>query len=142
MKNYKDRPKYKKLLQHQFILKYEQESVDVGAWYKSTQRLVNLKEASVNTGSAVASTSNSLSVAGATSSSASSAKSGATTKPGISFDTTNLKPLPSPRTVRSNKNYFSTRYEASFLFRYLLPAFQRPRHFLSTVKMAHEAISY
>ena len=37
MKNYKDRPKYKKLLQHQFILKYEQESVDVGAWYKSTQ---------------------------------------------------------------------------------------------------------
>ena len=111
MKNYKDRPKYKKLLQHQFILKYEQESVDVGAWYKSTQRLVNLKEASVNSGSAAASTSNSLSVAGAAaSSSASSAKSGATTKPGISFDTTNLKPLPSPRTVRSNKNYFPNRY--------------------------------
>ena len=120
MKNYKDRPKYKKLLQHQFILKYEQESVDVGAWYKSTQRLVNLKEASVNSGSTVASTSNSLSVAGvAASSSASSAKSGATTKPGISFDTTNLKPLPSPRTVRSNKNYFPNRYDfvlQGFLF--------------------------
>ncbi len=35
MKNYKDRPKYKKLLLHPFILKYEREEVDVGAWYRS-----------------------------------------------------------------------------------------------------------
>ena len=35
MKNYKDRPKYKKLLLHPFILKYEREDVDVGAWYRS-----------------------------------------------------------------------------------------------------------
>ena len=35
MKNYKDRPKYKKLLLHPFVLKYEREEVDVGAWYRS-----------------------------------------------------------------------------------------------------------
>ena len=35
MKNYKDRPKYKKLLQHPFIKRYEKEAVDVGAWYRS-----------------------------------------------------------------------------------------------------------
>ena len=35
MKNYKDRPKYKKLLSHPFIQRYEKEEVDVGAWYRS-----------------------------------------------------------------------------------------------------------
>ena len=35
MKNYKDRPKYRKLLQHPFIQRYEKEVVDVGAWYRS-----------------------------------------------------------------------------------------------------------
>ncbi|TRY75876.1 hypothetical protein TCAL_09945 [Tigriopus californicus] len=37
MKNYRDRPKYKKLLQHPFILKYEVESVDVGSWYRRNE---------------------------------------------------------------------------------------------------------
>uniref|UniRef100_A0A0K2T948 mitogen-activated protein kinase kinase n=1 Tax=Lepeophtheirus salmonis TaxID=72036 RepID=A0A0K2T948_LEPSM len=35
MKNYNDRPKYKKLLTHPFILKYEEMDVDVGAWYRN-----------------------------------------------------------------------------------------------------------
>ena len=33
LKNYKDRPKYKKLLEHPFITKYRDMDVDVGAWY-------------------------------------------------------------------------------------------------------------
>ena len=33
MKNYKNRPKYKKLLEHPFIIKYRDTKVDVGAWY-------------------------------------------------------------------------------------------------------------
>ena len=33
LKNHKDRPKYKKLLEHPFILKYRDKDVDVGAWY-------------------------------------------------------------------------------------------------------------
>ena len=33
LKNHKDRPKYKKLLEHPFILKYRDMEVDVGAWY-------------------------------------------------------------------------------------------------------------
>lgn len=37
MKNYRDRPKYKTLLQHPFILKYEVESVDVGSWYRKNE---------------------------------------------------------------------------------------------------------
>jgi len=32
-KNYKERPKYKKLLTHPFIVKYRELDVDVGAWY-------------------------------------------------------------------------------------------------------------
>ncbi len=43
MKNYKDRPKYKKLLQHPFIQRYEEEEVNVGAWYRS--HMENLEEA-------------------------------------------------------------------------------------------------
>ena len=38
---FKDRPKYKQLLKHQFIKKYEKEDVDVGAWYRDTQRRLN-----------------------------------------------------------------------------------------------------
>ena len=37
----KDRPKYKQLLKHAFIKKYEKEEVDVGAWYRDTQRRLN-----------------------------------------------------------------------------------------------------
>lgn len=33
LKNHKDRPKYKKLLEHPFINKYREMEVDVGAWY-------------------------------------------------------------------------------------------------------------
>ena len=33
LKNHKDRPKYKKLLEHPFIVKYRDMDVDVGAWY-------------------------------------------------------------------------------------------------------------
>ena len=33
LKNHKDRPKYKKLLQHPFIVKYRNMNVDVEAWY-------------------------------------------------------------------------------------------------------------
>ena len=33
LKNHKDRPKYKKLLEHPFILKSKENKVDVGAWY-------------------------------------------------------------------------------------------------------------
>jgi len=33
LKNHKDRPKYKKLLEHDFICKYRDMDVDVGAWY-------------------------------------------------------------------------------------------------------------
>ena len=41
MKNYKDRPKYKKLLTHPFILKFEKTDVDVGAWYRSSTEALN-----------------------------------------------------------------------------------------------------
>ena len=82
MKNYKDRPKYKKLLQHPFVLKYEQEPVDVGAWYKSSQRQLNC--------------------AGATSTDLASKPKHA----GITFDPMTsaggaFKPQPSPRVARA-----------------------------------------
>ena len=35
LKNHKDRPKYKKLLEHPFIVKYRDMEVDVGSWYRS-----------------------------------------------------------------------------------------------------------
>jgi len=35
LKNHKDRPKYKKLLEHPFIVKYRDMEVDVGSWYHS-----------------------------------------------------------------------------------------------------------
>lgn len=38
LKNHKDRPKYKKLLEHDFIIKYRDMDVDVGHWY---YRVVN-----------------------------------------------------------------------------------------------------
>ena len=38
LKNHKDRPKYKKLLEHPFIIKSREMKVDVGAWY---YRVVN-----------------------------------------------------------------------------------------------------
>ena len=41
MKDYKDRPKYKKLLMHPFIKKYEREEVDLGAWYRSVMISTN-----------------------------------------------------------------------------------------------------
>lgn len=41
MKDYKDRPKYKKLLMHPFIKKYEKEEVNVGAWYKGVMQTSN-----------------------------------------------------------------------------------------------------
>ena len=37
-KNYKHRPKHKKLLEHAFIKKYESQQVDVAAWYASVMR--------------------------------------------------------------------------------------------------------
>ena len=50
MKNYKDRPKYKKLLLHPFILKYEREDVDVGAWYRSHLKNFNWTTATTTGG--------------------------------------------------------------------------------------------
>jgi serine/threonine protein kinase len=47
IKDYKDRPKYKKLLSHEFILKYDKEDVDVGAWYRS--HLKNFSNSSTKT---------------------------------------------------------------------------------------------
>ena len=39
-KNYKHRPKYKKLLEHPFIKKYEALNIDVSAWYSSVSRQI------------------------------------------------------------------------------------------------------
>jgi len=39
-KNYKHRPKYKKLLEHPFIKKYEAMSVDVSVWYASVMKQI------------------------------------------------------------------------------------------------------
>nr|CAG4638542.1 EOG090X08J3 [Cyclestheria hislopi] len=39
-KNYKHRPKYKKLLEHSFIKKYETQAVDVGAWYTAVMKQI------------------------------------------------------------------------------------------------------
>ena len=39
-KNYKHRPKYKKLLEHPFIKKYEAMSVDVSVWYASVTKQI------------------------------------------------------------------------------------------------------
>ena len=59
MKNYKDRPKYRKLLQHPFIQRYEKEVVDVGAWYRSHMNTAgDGVSPNNNTAAAAASTSN------------------------------------------------------------------------------------
>ena len=39
-KNYKHRPKYKKLLEHPFIKKYETMSIDVSVWYASVTKQI------------------------------------------------------------------------------------------------------
>lgn len=39
-KNYKHRPKYKKLLEHPFIKKYEALPIDVSVWYASVMRQI------------------------------------------------------------------------------------------------------
>ncbi|XP_041368873.1 dual specificity mitogen-activated protein kinase kinase 7-like isoform X2 [Gigantopelta aegis] len=42
-KDYKKRPKYKKLLEHTFIKRYEKESVDVGMWYTAISKTIEVK---------------------------------------------------------------------------------------------------
>ena len=39
-KDYKKRPKYKKLLEHVFIKKYEREEVDVAAWFSEVSKVM------------------------------------------------------------------------------------------------------
>ncbi|QQP48742.1 Dual specificity mitogenactivated protein kinase kinase hemipterouslike [Caligus rogercresseyi] len=73
MKNFNDRPKYNKLLGHPFILKYEAQDVDVGAWYRSKTSEVPCSGAS-----------------GSTNTTASS-------------EPVTFKPQPSPRVVRSSR---------------------------------------
>lgn len=46
-KNYKHRPKYKKLLEHPFIKKYEDMPVDVSMWYASVMRQIENHNASM-----------------------------------------------------------------------------------------------
>ncbi|KAF4520283.1 hypothetical protein B566_EDAN010230 [Ephemera danica] len=58
-KNYRQRPKYRKLLEHPFIRKYESTQVDVASWFAVAMRLsevnlpVNTVNASTNTPPAV-----------------------------------------------------------------------------------------
>ena len=59
MKNYKDRPKYRKLLQHPFIQRYEKEVVDVGAWYRSHMNTADGVSPNNNTAIATAASSTS-----------------------------------------------------------------------------------
>ncbi|XP_067661825.1 dual specificity mitogen-activated protein kinase kinase 7-like isoform X1 [Haliotis asinina] len=42
-KDYKKRPKYKKLLEHPFIKRYEKERVDVASWYIGISKLIETK---------------------------------------------------------------------------------------------------
>lgn len=82
LKNHKDRPKYKKLLEHPFIAKYRDMDVDVGAWYSKVS----------NHGGDPNKTSES-----SMSSSASARKSSLEQR----HDTQTFKPQPSPRMVKS-----------------------------------------
>ncbi len=99
MKNYKDRPKYKKLLLHPFIQRYERERVDVGAWYRSHMKNLEGGGAQSNSQTSAAVTA----AAQSSSSSAAGVASGAAVAP----DTLSLasdksfKPQPSPRVARS-----------------------------------------
>lgn len=86
MKDYKDRPKYKKLLMHPFIKKYEKEDIDVGAWYRGVMA----------NGSLTTPNNNQLI------STVSSAVSGFDPLSNTSTtERTTFKPQPSPRVVRS-----------------------------------------
>ena len=87
MKDYNHRPKYKKLLSHPFIQRYEKEEVDVGAWYRSHMK--NL-EASNNTAMSNGTSPNNNSAL-VTSSSATTMST-----------TETFKPQPSPRIGRSS----------------------------------------
>ena len=107
MKNFKNRPKYRKLLEHPFIKKYEKEDVDVGAWYRSVtatngslttpnnnQLLVNATATSSASAAAASSTTatsdHSLLLLGGDSKASGGGSSGSA-----------FKPQPSPRVVRS-----------------------------------------
>ena len=87
MKDYKDRPKYKKLLMHPFIKKYEKEEVDVGAWYRGVMASTNGSLTTPNNNQLIS----------------------ASTSPGgfdplsntSNTERTTFKPQPSPRVVRS-----------------------------------------
>ena len=87
MKDYKDRPKYKKLQMHPFIKKYEKEDIDVGAWYRGVV---------ANGGSLTTPNNNQLI------STVSSSVSGFEPLSNISStERTTFKPQPSPRVTRS-----------------------------------------
>lgn len=83
MKDYTDRPKYKKLLHHPFIKRYQHEDVDVAAWYRDVEKNVNTP----NNNQTVATSSTNV-VNDPWSSSSSSVAA--------------FKPQPSPGVVRSN----------------------------------------
>ena len=84
MKDPKDRPKYKKLLMHPFIKKYEREEVDVGAWYRQV----------ISTNGSLTTPNNNQLIGNSTSSSLDALSN-------ISSERTSFKPQPSPRVVRS-----------------------------------------
>jgi len=97
MKNYRDRPKYKKLLVHPFIQRFEREEVDVGAWYRSHMK--NLESNNPTSGGL-------NSTVSPNNNSGSASKSGQHHVPDslnlapTSSDKT-FKPQPSPRVTRS-----------------------------------------
>ncbi|CAG2179731.1 unnamed protein product, partial [Oppiella nova] len=47
-KDYKKRPKYRKLLEHQFIREYERKDVDVSNWFRDLMRIERLIESELN----------------------------------------------------------------------------------------------
>ena len=88
MKDYNHRPKYKKLLGHAFIQRYEKEEVDVGAWYRSHMK--NLEQGtSPNNNTAASSLANNAAATVLTSS------------PAANAETPAFKPQPSPRIARN-----------------------------------------
>ena len=88
MKDPKDRPKYKKLLMHSFIKKYEREEVDVGAWYRQV----------IATNGSLTTPNNNQVIGNSTSSSLDALSNISA----ASMERTTFKPQPSPRVVRSS----------------------------------------
>ena len=95
MKDPKDRPKYKKLLMHPFIKKFEREEVDVGAWYRQV--------ISINGSTNLTTPNNNQLIGGPNTNSVTtnSACLGLDALSNISSERTSFKPQPSPRIVRS-----------------------------------------